>query len=85
MQRIQLQLFSGGADIDILFSIIRKGVSVHLYIRAVMDRLGPDKGSDSLLLQHPVGQWKVAVGVRCCSLNWNDISVDVFQMLQVRN
>ncbi len=65
MQRIQLQLFSGGADIGILFSIIGKSISLHFYIRAVMDRLGPDKERDSLLLQHPVGQRKVIGGV-CC-------------------
>ena len=50
-----------------------------------MGGLGPDKKRDSLLLQHPVGQGKVIGGIRCRSLNRDNIPVDMFQLLQVRN
>ena len=43
VQCIQPQLFSGGADISILLSIIGKGISFQLHIGTIIGRLGPTK------------------------------------------
>lgn len=85
VQRIQPQQFSSGADVGILLSIIGKGIPFHLCIGTVIGGLGPDKESDPLLLQYPVGQGEVIGGVRFRSLKGDNVSVDMFQLFQVRD
>ena len=85
VQRIQPQQFSGGADIGILFSIIGKSIPFQLHTGTVMGGLGPDKESDPLIFQHPVGQGEVIGGIRRGGLNRDNVPVDMLQLFQVRN
>lgn len=66
--------------IGILLSIIGKDIPFHLCIGTVIGGLGPDKENDPLLLQYPVSQREVIGGVRCRSLNGDNVSVDMFQL-----
>lgn len=83
VQGIQPQLFSRWADIGVLLSVIGKSIPLQLDVDTVMGGLWPDKERDSLFLQHPVGQRKVIGGVRCCGLNWDNVPVNLFHLLQV--
>lgn len=78
VQCIQPQLFPSGADIGVLSGIVEKRLSFQLHIGTVMGRLMPDKESDAMLLQHPVGQGEVIGRVCGRGLDGNYVLMDMF-------
>ena len=67
------------------YYLSQKHLPFQLHIGTVMGRLGPDKESDAMLLQHPVGQGEVIGRVCGRGLDGNYVLMDMFQLLQVRN